>query len=146
MKPVTHKARIERKHATLPRYVVIPAEIPQAWELNGTTTVVGTLNGVDMGRRGLKNWGDGKRWFFELPEPLCRAAGVDTGDVITLTFAPCEPVPTEVRALISCNDAFARTWATLTPGRQRQFCEWVASAKQPSTRENRARSLTASKP
>lgn len=145
MEPVTHKARSERKHAKLPRYVVIPAHIPQAWELTGTTTVVGTLNGLDMGRRGLKNWGDGRRWFFELPEPLCRAAGVDTGDVITLTFVPCDPVPTEVRALISSNAAFSRTWATLTPGRQRQFCEWVASAKQPSTREKRARSLTASK-
>jgi hypothetical protein len=105
MKLVTHKARIERKHAKLPRYVVIPAHILQAWELTGTTIVVGTLNGVDMGRRGLKNWVRRKGMVLRAVKTAMPYRAVDTGDVITLTFAPCDPVPTEVRALISSNAA-----------------------------------------
>jgi hypothetical protein len=54
MKSITYKAKIERKYRQLPRYVVIPARIPEAWNLTRTTTMTGSMNGVDLGRRGLK--------------------------------------------------------------------------------------------
>jgi hypothetical protein len=142
MKPVTYRATIERKQPQLPRYVVIPASIPNAWNLNGTITVTGTINGADLGRRGLKSWGDGKRWFFEIPEPLCRKAGADTGDEVLLVFAPAkDAIPHEVAEMLLTSRKFAEVWDRLTPGRQRQFAEWVGSAKQQNTRTRRARSL-----
>jgi hypothetical protein len=121
MKSVTYKAVIERKHPQLPRYVVTPARIPEAWNLTATTTITGTLNGVDLGRRGLKSWGDARRWFFEVPEPVCRKAGVDTGDDVVLVFAPAkDAVPSEVAEMIATSRKFADVWSTLTPGRQRR--------------------------
>jgi len=142
MKPVTYKAKIERKYSHLPRYLVIPARIPEAWKLTGTTTVTGTLNGVDLGRRGLKAWGDGKRWFFEVPEPVCRKADVDTGDAVVLVFAPAKDIiPREVAQMLATSREFAEAWNVLTPGRRRQLAEWVASGKTKETRTRRARSL-----
>jgi hypothetical protein len=146
MTPATYKTRIERKHAKLPRHVVIPAHIPQAWEMTGTMTVVGTLNGVDIGRRGLKSWGDRRLWFFELPGPPSRAAaGVDTGDVIvTLAFAPRDVVPTKVRALTSSS---ARLPASGPPLHSGVRVKSVNGSHRPSSlpREKRRRSLSASK-
>ena len=142
MEPVTYKTKIERS-PQLPRYVVIPVRIPAAWNLTDTTTVAGTLNGVDLGRRGLKDWGDGKRWFFEIPELLCHKAGVDTGDEVTLRFAPVEnAIPVEIQRLLAADANFAAAWEKkLTSCRKRQLAEWVASAKQETTRRRRADSL-----
>lgn len=118
MKSITYKAKIERKYRQLPRYLVIPARIPEAWNLTRTTTVTGSMNGVDLGRRGLKAWGDGKRWFFEVPESVCRKAGVDTGGEVTLRFAPAEDqTPTEIAQMLATNRGFVSAWAMLPPGR-----------------------------
>lgn len=142
MESVRYKARIERKQPQLPRYVVIPARIPEAWKRSGTTTITGTVNGFDLGRRGLKPWGDGKRWFFELPEPICRQAGADTGDEVVLIFAPAEDkIPMELSELLAANVAFAGAWRRLPLGRQRELAEWVASAKKKQTRTRRAHSF-----
>jgi hypothetical protein len=146
MKAVTYRAKIERKYSHLPRYVVIPARISEAWNLTGTT-VTGTLNGIDLGRRGLKEWGDGKRWFFEVPEPVYRKAGVDTGDAVVLVFAPAkDTIPHEVTQMLAVSREYAAVWSALTPGRRRQFAEWVASGKAEETRTRRARSLFDSGP
>lgn len=78
---------IERKDPKLPRFVVIPAASVENWGIKENTTVEGIMRGVEMGRRSLKRWDD-QRWFIQLPEPLCKKAGVDTGDSVTVILRP----------------------------------------------------------
>src|SRR5215831_3468427 len=102
-------ARIERKaeYPQLPRFIVVPAAAVAEWKLTATTTIEGTLNGVDVGRRGLKQW-DANRWFFELPDPVCRRAGVDAGATVELELRRAsEDLPVELAELLR-TDGVAR--------------------------------------
>lgn len=78
-------AKIQRKDPKLPRFVVVPSMLVTDWGVEENVTVIGELNGVDMGRRPLKRWDD-ERWFIQIPEPLCKKANVDTGDMVTVTM------------------------------------------------------------
>src|ERR1700719_4904669 len=94
-------AIIARKDLRLPRFVVVPSDAVKSWKLTETTTVTGSINGHDMGRRSIKKW-DEERWFIELPQPLCQAVGVDTGDRVELIIqVASEELPDELAALIA---------------------------------------------
>lgn len=136
-------AVIERKHAELPRFVVVPTKTVASWRLEGTSVVEGTLNSVEMGRRTIKRW-DEKRWFIELPQALCRKARVDTGDSVTLRLRlASDRLPEELARLLATDPVAEAVWERLTPSQQRVVREDVAAAKQPATRERRAaRALT----
>jgi Bacteriocin-protection, YdeI or OmpD-Associated len=136
--PVELTAVIERKALELPRFIVIPSRLVAPWKLRGTTALEGTLNGISLGRRTIKRW-DEERWFIEIPEPLCRQAGVDTGDTVrlVLSVAPEEMPGVLVEVLESDPAALAR-WQRLTPGQQRMLREDVFAAKAPETRRKRA--------
>lgn len=84
-------AKIQRKDPKLPRFIVVPSMLVSDWGVTENITVIGELNGVDMGRRSLKYW-DEERWFIQIPETLCKKANVDTGDMVTITMlvAPAE--------------------------------------------------------
>ncbi len=84
-------AKIQRKDPKLPRFIVVPSMLMDDWGVTQNIEIVGELNGVDMGRRPLKRWDD-ERWFIQIPEPLCKKANVDTGDMVTVTMliAPAE--------------------------------------------------------
>lgn len=93
--------KIQRKQPNLPRFVVIPSQLVADWKLTGTTTVEGTLNGIDMGRRSLKQW-DENRWFIELPEPLCKKARVDKGHSVTIVMSlALDEMPAELTQLMA---------------------------------------------
>lgn len=130
---------IERKDPKLPRFVVIPSWAVAKWGLKGTTVIEGTIKGIEMGRRTLKPW-DEQRWFVELPEPLCKKAGVDTGDTFTiiLRLAP-EEMPEELARLLAEDKAAKAAWEKLTSSQQRMLRENIAAAKQSATRMRRAR-------
>ena len=132
------RGRVERKDPRLPRYVVVPAEKIEAWTLTVTTTVTGTLNGVDMGRRSLKPW-DAARWFMDLPQTLCAAAGVETGDAAELLLERAsEDLPEELAAAIAGSERGRLAWEAMTPAQRRMLREEVAAAKNPETRRRRA--------
>ena len=78
-------AKIQRKDPKLPRFVVLPSMLVDDWGVTQNIEIVGELNGVDMGRRPLRRWDD-QRWFIQIPEPLCKKANVDTGDMVTITL------------------------------------------------------------
>ncbi len=84
-------AKIQRKDPKLPRFIVVPSMLVKDWGITENVTIIGELNGVEMGRRSLKYW-DEERWFIQIPEPLCKKANVDTGDLVTVTMylAPAE--------------------------------------------------------
>ncbi|MFG0319534.1 MAG: YdeI/OmpD-associated family protein [Planctomycetota bacterium JB042] len=138
MSDVELRAVVERKDASLPRYVVVPARAVAAWRLDGTTTVEGTLVGVPLGRRSLKRWDD--RWFLDLPAPLCARAGVDVGDRVALVLRRASEVPpAELEHVLASSRVARERWDRMTASRQRLLREHVAAAKRPETRERRAR-------
>lgn len=136
---ITHQGEIERKRPRLPRFVVIPSETVAAWRLAGTTVVTGTLNDLEFGRHTIKRW-DNARWFMELPDPLCRRAGVDTGSQVRLVLrlATAE-LPQELSDLLAGDVAAKAAWLALSRSQQRMLSEHVAAAKQTGTRRRRAR-------
>jgi uncharacterized protein YdeI (YjbR/CyaY-like superfamily) len=61
----------------------------------------------------------------------------------TIRPEPAAPVamPVELAAALAAHRAAARAFAALTPGRQREYLDYVASAKQARTRASRAEKI-----
>jgi len=136
--PVDLTVTIERKHRRLPRYIVVPVETLARWNPTQTLTIEGTMNGHSLGRRSLKKWDD-SRWFIDLPEPICKRAGVDVGDHVFLHFKiASEELPQELSTLIAHNHKAQRVWQSFTAGAKRMIRENIAAAKLATTRERRA--------
>lgn len=74
---------VERKDETLPRYVTIPRVELARRGIHARVTVSGALAGVPFEDRNVHPWDD-ERFFMNLPQTLCRRAGVDTGDRVRL--------------------------------------------------------------
>jgi hypothetical protein len=130
---------VEPKHEGLPRFVCMGFDSIAPWKLDRTTTVEGTLNGVDLGRRSLKRWDDRVCWWMDLPDSLCRKAGVGTGDQVKLRLRiASEELPEELARLISTNSMAKKSWQQLTTAQQRMLREEILAAKQPATRQQRA--------
>lgn len=130
---------VERHHPRTPRYVIIPSALVATWNLEGTTVVTGTIDGVPIDRRSLKSWDD-ERWFMDLPERLCRVVGCDTGDRVTLALSiASSELPQELAAVLARSAQARRNWERLTPSRRRMIREHVLEARQSATRMRRAR-------
>ncbi len=131
--------RIERKHAELPAFVVVPAAEIARWKLSATTTVEGTLDGVPLGRRSLQRLDD-ERWFIELRREQLEAAGRSPGDRATLVIARASAVlPAELKHLIDTVPEARARWESRTEAQRRMLREEIHAAKTPATRERRAR-------
>jgi hypothetical protein len=132
-------ATIERHDPGLPRYVVVPASAVGPWRLDGTTVVEGTIAGTPLGRRSLKRW-DGERWFLDLPDSLCRKAGVDTGDSVALELRLASTeLPDELASLLAGSPEARKRWEGLSASRRRMLREHVLAAKRAETRRRRSR-------
>jgi len=132
-------AVVERKQATLPRYVVVPAAQIVAWQVTETTMVEARLNGQPLGRRALKRW-DAGRWFLELPDRSCRRWGVDVGDRVVVDIArAATTLPDELADLVATDPAAEAAWSAMSPSRQRMLSGDVRAAVRPATRVRRAR-------
>ena len=130
---------VERKYEQFPRFVCIPLEQVAAWSLDGTTTVEGSVNDVGIGRRSLKRWDERRCWWIDLPEPLCRKAGIETGDTVRLNLRIAdEALPRELCDLIAKDSRAKARWEKLTAGQKRMLREDVMTAKQSSMRARRA--------
>ena len=133
------RAVVARHHPKLPRYAIVPSSSIASWSLTDTTTLEGTINGEDLGRRNIKKWDD-ERWFVDMPEPLCKRLGVDVGDEVTLELRIAwDELPRELASLIASDARARRKWESLTQAQQRMLRESVAAAKTSATRERRAR-------
>jgi hypothetical protein len=136
---VTITARVSRKQPDLPRFVVIRAVDIADWHLEGTTVVEIRINQMDRDRRTLKRWTP-ETWFLTITERDCEVLGIDTGSKVTLQLrlASAE-LPEELAAVIALDREAKRRWETLTTAQKRMLSEEIAAAKQPATRERRAR-------
>ena len=133
-------AVVERKSASLPRFVVVLTEVLAPWRLRGTTVVDVTLDGTVVGRRSLKRWGNERDcWFFDLTETQCRQASVETGEGVSVELRLASTdLPTELVSLLESATTAKRVWNSLTPARRRMLAEHVRRAKRPETRTRRA--------
>jgi hypothetical protein len=134
-----HRGELRRKAPQLPCYVEVPAALVAPWKIAATTVVDASINGVAIGRRTLKPWGDGKRWFIELTGPHCRKLGIETGDDLELRLERAdETPPAELLAVLEASAGANQRWQRMSPSQRRVVCEQVRAAKRPDTRRSRA--------
>jgi hypothetical protein len=85
--PVTFRARILRKEAFLPRYIVVTADIAGGRTAAFPADIL--LNDAGPFRRNIRPWGKGSDvFFFNLTAPQCATANLDTHDVCVVTLIP----------------------------------------------------------
>jgi hypothetical protein len=133
------RSTVIRHHPQFSRLVTIPKEKVSPWKLEQTTVVEGTINGISLGRRSLKRWDDRNCWWIDLPEPLCKKASIDTGDLVEIHIQlASEQLPDELQKLLSDNKAAKVRWDKMTTAQQRMLREEVYAAKQPEARLRRA--------
>lgn len=141
--PISVSVTLERKAPSLPVFVRIPGEPLESWELSGTTLVEGTANGIPIGRRTLKAWGQGSTdWFMEFTAAFCQQAKVTAGSQLTLQLTLADTsLPMELDKLLGARPALKAAWARLTDAQRRDASEHIRAAKQPATRTRRAQAL-----
>jgi hypothetical protein len=84
---ISFRARILRKQPDLPRYIVIDPAYVAGRSKSFAAKV--TLNGIGLFDRNIHPWGKGSAvFFFNLTEPQCRRARLDTGDECQVTIVP----------------------------------------------------------
>ncbi|MCR5888274.1 YdeI/OmpD-associated family protein [Hymenobacter sp. J193] len=125
--------------------VVVPPLVLAALGQPLPRRVVGTLNGCAI-RRGLLPLPGGGRYLM-LNKDMCREAGVQVGQLVSLTLAP-DPEPDRVDLPEELAEAF-EAWPEALAGfqkisgsMQRAIAGHVATAKQPETRARRAVEFT----
>lgn len=85
--PISFPARVLRKEAFLPRYIVVKPEHVPGRARSFPADVV--LNDAGPFRRNIRPWGKGSDvFFFNLTAPQCEKAGLDTNDRCTVTIIP----------------------------------------------------------
>lgn len=84
---IVFPSRILRKQDSLPRYVVVKPEHVCGRAVAFLALV--SLNGAPPFERNIRPWGKGSDvFFFNLTEPQCRSAGLDTGAECIVTIMP----------------------------------------------------------
>ena len=141
-KEITVTSKVIRHNPQFSRLVTIPLDTIEPWKLTGTTTVEGTINDTDLGRRSLKRWDDRECWWIDLPEPLCKKARLETGDKVQLTIrVASDELPDELKDLLKENSAAKTNWEKLSQPQQRMLREEIFAAKNSATRRRRAERL-----
>jgi hypothetical protein len=81
------RSRILRKQPDLPRYVVVKPEYVRGRTKAFLADVM--LNDAGPFERNIRPWGKGSDvFFFNLAEPQCRKAGLDTDDECFVAIIP----------------------------------------------------------
>lgn len=138
-KQIKVTSKVIRHHPQFSSLVTIPLDVIAPWKLENTTVIEGTINGVDLGRRGLKRWDDRNCWWIDLPEPLCRKAKLETGTTVELIIRlASEDLPAELKNLLTQSPRAKERWAKLTKAQQRMRREEIWSARTTMTRTKRA--------
>ena len=143
-KQIVISTKVVRHQPQFSRLVTIPLEKIAPWKLTETTTIEGTINDAELGRRSLKRWDEGKCWWIDLPEPLCKKAKIETGDTVRLTIRlASEDLPEELQQLLEENETAKVRWSKLTPAQRRMLREEIFAAKTSATRLRRAAKVLA---
>lgn len=137
---VSFDAVVERISPEVPRFVVYRGK---AWDETGTFIVDVSLNKIPIGLRSLLPRKE-RGWHFILSQPVCRKAGVETGDRVHIEMTrPGDARPQELQELLKNNPKGWKAWNALPAGERRDLILFVADGKKPETRMRRARRLLA---
>jgi hypothetical protein len=135
---VEFTSRIDRRHESLPRYLVVPAEHVAPWRLSRATTVEVTIDGVYLGRRPLRRL-DPERWFLELTEAQRQRLDRDVGARVRVAIEVADAtVPQELATALARDPAAGKRWQAMTEPQRRMLRDYVAAARTPTTRSERA--------
>lgn len=128
-------AELARHHPDLPIFLLVPPETVAGFGAAGTFVAGATVNGLDIGRRSVKPWGDG-RWFLELTKAHCAALDVAEGDSVRVRLQTVPPTPPDLEAAIR-TEGLTDAWSALSEAQRRSVSEDVFAAKRPATRAAR---------
>ena len=122
-------------------FLILPKNMSATLSSRGMTAIEGTMNSVRF-QAVLEPDGQKSHWL-KVDRKLSKAAGADTGDVVTLEIDPAtkepEPeVPADLRkALATAAPRAQASWSDITPIARRDWIQWITSAKQSETRTRR---------
>jgi Bacteriocin-protection, YdeI or OmpD-Associated/Domain of unknown function (DUF1905) len=121
-------------------FLTLPKNASAKLPCRGMTAIEGTMNGFPF-QATLEPDGQKSHWL-KVDRKLSKAAGADTGDVVTLEIAPAtqepEPtVPADLRKALAGAPKARALWSDITPIARRDWIHWITSAKQAETRARR---------
>jgi Bacteriocin-protection, YdeI or OmpD-Associated/Domain of unknown function (DUF1905) len=126
-------------------FLTLPKEASAKLPSRSMVSVEGTINGLAF-RATLEPDGQGGHWL-KVDRTMCKAAGAEAGDIVTLEVAPVAPdqepepkVPADLRKALATSQQKAKeVWSDITPIARRDWIHWIVSAKQAETRARRIR-------
>jgi len=122
-------------------FLILPKNMSATLSSRGMTAIEGTMNSVRF-QAVLEPDGQKSHWL-KVDRKLSKAAGADTGDVVTLEIAPAAKeleaeVPADLKkALATAAPRAQASWSDITPIARRDWIQWITSAKQSETRTRR---------
>jgi hypothetical protein len=121
-------------------FVILPKNASAKLPSRGMAAVEGTMNGVHF-QAMLEPDGQKGHWL-KVNRKLCKAAGANGGDVVTLEVAPAakepEPMlPADLRKALAAAPKARKLWSDITAVARRDWIHWITSAKKPETRARR---------
>ncbi len=106
----------------------------------GSTLVEGTINGVQS-KIVLEPDGKGSHWF-RVDSDLCEAAGINTGDTVTMAVEPSkawpEPeAPADLNQALGSDPEANALWGQITPMARWDWLRWIRATNNQETRSRR---------
>lgn len=123
-------------------FVLLPKDASEKLPRRGRTTVEGTVNGQPF-QATLEPDGRLSHWLG-LSEQLCRAAGAEAGETVSIELRPVdqepEPeVPADLEQALAKHPEAHEVWNATTTIARLDWIHWITSAKQAKTRSKRIR-------
>jgi hypothetical protein len=122
-------------------FLVVPFDAAAVFGSKARIAVRGTLNGAPF-QNSLLPQGDGTH-AMAVSKALRAAANANAGDTVAVVMERDDSVrdvdvPEELQVALAGNTRAATTFAALAVSHRRAYTDWIASAKQATTRERRA--------
>ncbi len=128
-------------------YVVIPAEVVEALQVTGRTSVVGTIDGRPLRHQFMPYTveGVGRQILMAVNKATREAIAKNAGDTVEFELERDErsrsadvEIPPELATALTADSAAKAAFDALAPSHRREYAEHVAEAKRPETRQRRA--------
>lgn len=123
-------------------FVVLPKDVSEKLPRRGRTTVTGTIDGHPF-QATLEPDGQLSHWL-RVSSELCKAAGAEVGEIVTLEIMPVEQepepaIPLDLQEALAAAPEASQTWNDTTTIARLDWIHWIVSAKQSKTRAKRIR-------
>jgi hypothetical protein len=121
-------------------FLAIPFDVAATFGGRGRVPVTGTINGFPF-RTSLLPIGDGTH-RMAVSKPMQQGATATAGDIVEVAIERDDAervvdVPPDLERAIAASTAADATFATLAYSHRKAHVDWIAGAKQQTTRERR---------